>query len=96
MVLQTNSEIINNQENHNSEYPISGNNFLFLDDQTKNNKIIFMIFNTYVLHTLLDYFQDFHVNNIIFIKENYTLSNEIIQEIRNYEHLVEYGEFDKI
>lgn len=87
MVLQTNNQGDTNY--------IGNNNFLFIDDQTKNNKIIYIIFNTYVLHTLLDYFQDFHTNNIIFIKENHTLSDDLIQEIQNYQYLVEYGEYDK-
>jgi len=40
-----------------------------------------MIFNTYVLTSLLDYFQNTHVNNIIFIKENHILPDNIIQEV---------------
>lgn len=90
MVLQNN--ILNNQEHNNY---LGNDNFLFIDDQTKDNKIIFMIFNKYVLNTLIDYFLDFHVDNVIFIKENRTLPNDLIQEIMNYEHLVEYGEYDK-
>lgn len=90
MVLQNN--ILNNQEHNNY---LGNDNFLFIDDQTKDNKIIFMIFNKYVFNTLIDYFLDFHVNNVIFIKENHILPNDLIQEIMNYEHLVEYGEYDK-
>ena len=90
MVFQNN--ILNNQEHNNY---LGNDNFLFIDDQTKDNKIIFMIFNKYVLNTLIDYFLDFHVDNVIFIKENRTLPNDLIQEIMNYEHLVEYGEYDK-
>ena len=90
MVLQNN--ILNNQEYNNY---LGNDNFLFIDDQTKDNKIIFMIFNKYVLNTLIDYFLDFHVDNVIFIKENRTLPNDLIQEIMNYEHLIEYGEYDK-
>tara|TARA_A100001015_G_C14962771_1_gene701636 strand:+ start:572 stop:853 length:282 start_codon:yes stop_codon:yes gene_type:complete len=92
MVQQTINEHINNEREH---VYLNNDEFLFIDDQTKNNKIIFMVFNTYILTTLLDYFQDFHTNNVIFIKENHALSNDLIQEIRNYEHLVEYGEYDK-
>lgn len=92
MVLQVKNNI--EDQEHVSEIPNS-DQFILIDDQTKNNKIIFMVFNKYILNTLVDYFQDFHVNHIIFIKENHTLSNEIIQEIRDYEHLVEYGEYDK-
>lgn len=72
------------------------NHFIFIDDQTKNNKIIYMIFDTYVLHGLLDYFLDTHTNNVIFIKENHTLPDNLIQEIKEYEHLIEYGEYDKV
>ena len=93
MVLQLKNEIIDDEEDQNY---LGSNQFLFIDDQTKNNKIIFMVFNTYILNTLLDYFQDFHTNNVIFIKENHTLPNNLIQEIQNYEHLVEFGEYDKI
>ena len=55
-----------------------------------------VIFDTYVLHGLLDYFLNTHTNNVIFIKENHTLSDNLIQEIKEYEHLVEYGEYDKV
>ena len=68
------------------------NHFIFIDDQTINNKIIYMIFDTYVLHGLSDFFLDTHTNNVIFIKENHTLSDNLIQEIKEYEHLIEYGE----
>lgn len=92
MVIQENTEIINNQV---SNIYLGNNEFLYIDDQTKNNKIIYMKFNTFVLDSLLDYFQDYHVNHVIFIKENHTLPDDLIQEIRDYEHLVEYGEYDK-
>ncbi len=72
------------------------NHFIFIDDQTKKNKIIYMIFDTYVLHGLLDYFLDTHTNNVIFIKENHTLPDNLIQEIKEYEHLIEYGEYNKV
>tara|TARA_A100001015_G_C15002788_1_gene719301 strand:- start:718 stop:972 length:255 start_codon:yes stop_codon:yes gene_type:complete len=74
------------------------NHFIFIDDQTKkvNNIIIYMIFDTFVLHGLSDYFLDTHTNNVIFIKENHTLSDNLIQEIKEYEHLIEYGEYDKV
>lgn len=92
MVQQTINEHINNEREH---VYLNNNEFLFIDDQTKNNKIIYMKFNTFVLDSLLDYFQDYHVNHVIFIKENHTLPDDLIQEIRDYEHLVEYGEYDK-
>ena len=85
----------NKNQNQEQQF-LTSNHFLFIDDQTKNNKNIYMIFDTYVLTSVLDYFQNTHVNNIIFIKENHTLPNNIIQEIQNYEHLIEYGEYDKV
>lgn len=94
MVVQIKKDKIKDQ--YNVYNPKNLNQFMFIDDQTKNNKIIYMIFDTYVLNTLLEYFPDTYVNNIIFIKENNTLSNHLIQEIKDYEHLIEYGEYDKV
>ena len=37
-----------------------------------------------------------NTNNVIFIKENHTLPDNLIQEIKEYEHLIEYGEYNKV
>lgn len=71
------------------------NEFLFCDDRTYPNKLLYFVFNTYILKGTLNYFN--HVqNNVFFIKENTKLPEDVINQLKNYEHLVSFTEVDNI
>ena len=74
---------------------INDGQFLFCDDQSIENKILYFTFNTYILNGTISYFN--HVqNNVFFIKENRKLPQYMINNLINYEYLVSYVEVDKI
>ena len=69
------------------------NEYLFCDDKTYPNKLLYFIFDTYILKGTLTYFN--HVqNNVFFIKENTKLPEDVINQLKNYEHLVSFTEVD--
>ena len=73
---------------------INDNNFVFIDDKTFPNKILYFTFNKYILKGTLNYFS--HVQkNVFFIKEEEKLPENILNELKNYEHLVSYTEVNK-
>ena len=67
------------------------NEYLFCDDRTYPNKLLYMVFRKYILKGTLDYFS--HVqNNVFFIKEDKKLPENVINQLKNYEHLVSFTE----
>ena len=73
---------------------INDGNFLFVDDKTFPNKLLCFTFDTYILHEAIDYFS--HVQkNVFFIKKDEKLPENILNKLKNYEHLVSYVEVNK-
>mgnify|MGYP005653557055 CR=1 FL=1 len=72
---------------------INDNNLLLIDDKTFPNKILYFTFNKYILKGTLNYFS--HIQkNVFFIKDE-KLPENILNELKNYEHLVSYAEVNK-
>lgn len=74
--------------------PVNDGEFLFIDDKTYPTKLLYFTFDTFILHEALDYFS--HVQkNVFFIKEDEKLPENILNKLKNYEHLVSYVEVNK-
>tara|TARA_B110000483_G_C18206522_1_gene548004 strand:+ start:5117 stop:5383 length:267 start_codon:yes stop_codon:yes gene_type:complete len=67
------------------------NLYIFIDDKTKNNKIIYMLFDTYIPDNIVDYFELIG-DKIAMINNNMCLSINLIEELRNYRYLSFYHE----
>ena len=73
--------------------PLKENEYLFCDDKTYPDKLLYFVFDTYILKGTLDYFD--HVqNNVFFIKEYKKLPENVINQLKNYEHLVSFSEIN--
>ena len=75
---------------------INDNNFVFIDDKTFPNKILYFYItfdDSYILDITLNYFYLLQ-NNVFFIKDE-KLPENILNELKNYEHLVSYAEVNK-
>lgn len=70
------------------------NLFIFIDDNTKNNKLILMVFDTYMPNTITDYFKIIGPN-VAMINEDMSLSSDLLEEIQYYRHLKLYQELEK-
>ena len=68
--------------------------YIFIDDKTKNNKIIYMIFDTYMPNNIVNYFELIGPN-VAMINEDMCLSSNLLNEIQNYRYLKLYQEADK-
>ena len=64
--------------------------FYFIDDKSIQNQTIFMTFDTYILNEALEYFNNIG-NNVFMIKEDRTIRENMLQEIRNYQYLISYN-----
>ena len=74
--------------------PVNEHEFLFVDDKTHPTKLLYFTFDTYILNEAIDYFS--HVQkNVFFIKEYEKLPENILNKLKNYEHLVSYVEVNK-
>ena len=70
--------------------------YTFIDDQTKDDKIIFMTFREYFLDSLAEYFPNTDTHKILFIKKEHKLPDKLINEIKKYEYLEDYFELNKL
>lgn len=75
---------------------INDNNLLLIDDITFPKKIAYFYItfvDSYILDRTLNYFYLLQ-NNVYFIKDE-KLPENILNELKNYEHLVSYAEVNK-
>ena len=68
----------------------NNNIFYFIDDKSIQNNTIFMTFDSYIMNNILDYFDNLS-NNVFIIKENRIISVNLLEDIRNYRHLISYN-----
>lgn len=68
----------------------NNNIFYFIDNKSIENRTIFMTFDTYIMNNILDYFENIG-NNVYMIKENSSLNNNLLDDIRFYRHLISYN-----
>lgn len=86
---------VNNSVETDNELDFSNPNlFIFIDDNTKNNKLILMVFDTYMPNTITDYFKIIGPN-VAMINEDMSLSSDLLEEIQYYRHLKLYQELEK-
>ena len=86
---------VNNSVETDNELDFSNPNlFIFIDDNTKNNKLILMVFDTYMPSTITDYFKIIGPN-VAMINEDMSLSSDLLEEIQYYRHLKLYQELEK-
>lgn len=86
---------VNNSVETDNELDFSNPNlFIFIDDNTKNNKLILMVFDTYMPNTITDYFKIIGPN-VAMINEDMSLSSDLLEEIQYYIHLKLYQELEK-
>lgn len=73
---------------------VNEHHFLFIDDKTYSSKLLYFTFDRYILHEAIHYFT--HVQkNVFFIKEDEKLPENILNRLKNYDHLVSYVEVNK-
>lgn len=67
--------------------------YIFIDDKSINNKIIYMVFDNFIPDYLVNYFELIG-DNIAMIKNNMRLTNGSLNELRKkeYKHLLFYYE----
>lgn len=88
-----------NIQNHNDDseaylFNDESEKYIFIDDKTKNNKIIYMVFDTYMPNTITNYFELIGPN-VAMINEDMYLSGNLLGEIQNYRYLISYVEAEK-
>ena len=88
-----------NIQNHNDDsetyvFNDESEKYIFIDDKTKNNKIIYMVFDTYMPSSIINYFELIGPN-VAMINEDMCLSINLLNEIQNYEYLRLYQEAEK-